>query len=135
MPGTERRKQRSQETLQAINLQLDAVKARLGAAAVWVADDDGLLLGASDTPLDSEALAAYTPLPGRLEPYPHEQMGMLAQMRVLDGHQVVLREFEVDGFPFGLGLAFEQPRDEDLGQELDLAVAGVIRILAEGARG
>ena len=135
MARQDRRKRRSRETLEAIHLQLEAVKQRLEAVSVWVADEDGLLLGAADGPLDSEALAAYTPLPGRLESYPDEQMGVIAQMHELDGHRVVLRKFEIDGLPFTVGLAFDQARDGDVAGEVDLAIAGVVRIVAEGARG
>jgi len=130
----DRRKRRSRETLEAIHLQLEAVKERLGAASVWVADEDGLLLGAADGPLDSEALAAYTPLPGRLESYPDEQMGVIAQMHELDGYQVVLREFDIEGIPFIVGLAFEQAGDDEVSGEVDVAISGIVRILAEGTR-
>jgi len=130
----ERRRHRSKEILEAIHLHLQAVKERLDAAAVWVADEDGLLLGASEAPMDGDALAAYTPIPGRLGEHPDEQMGILGQMKHLEGHHTVVREFEVDGLPLLLGLATEDPPRDDVQDELDLAIQGVIRILAEPSK-
>ena len=131
----ERRRHRSKETLEAIHLHLEAAKERLGAVAVWVADEDGLLIGSSDAPMDSDALAAYTPIPGRLGDRPAEQMDMLGQMKHLEGHHTVVREFEVDGLPLLLGVATTEPPGEAMGPELGTAIEGVVRILAEPSKG
>ncbi len=139
MSTSERRNQRSRETLKAINLQLQAVAERLEATAVWVADEDGLLLGASDTEVDSEILAAYSSLPWRLEQLPGDQMGMVALMEELQGANVTFKRFSVDGLGFTLGIARTAPDTDDetddreeVGDQSERAITGVIRILAEG---
>ncbi len=139
MSTSERRNQRSRETLKAINLQLQADAERLEATAVWVADEDGLLLGASDTEVDSEILAAYSSLPWRLEQLPGDQMGMVALMEELQGANVTFKRFSVDGLGFTLGIARTAPDTDDetddreeVGDQSERAITGVIRILAEG---
>lgn len=139
MSNSERRRQRSQQTLKAINLQLQAVAERLEATAVWVADEDGLLLGASESDMDSEVLAAYSSIPWRLEQLPGDQMGMVALMKELQGANVRFKRFEVDGVGFSLGIARTAPHTDDdtddreeVGDASTRAITGVIRILAEG---
>lgn len=139
MTPPERRQQRSLQTLKAINLQLQAVAERLDATAVWVADEDGLLLGASESDVDSEILAAYSSIPWRLEQLPGDQMGMVALMNELQGANVTFKKFSVDGVGFNLGIARTAPDTDDntddreeVGDESSRAIIGVIRILAEG---
>ena len=142
MGTSERRHQRSRQTLEAINMQLQAVAERLGATAVWVADADGLLLGASETEVDSEILAAYSSILWRLEQLPGDQMGMVALMQELKGANVAFKQFSVEGTSFTLGIARTAPDTDDdtddrqeVGDESERAITGVIRILAEGATG
>ncbi len=139
MSSDERRRDRSRETLKAINLQLQAVAEHLGATAVWVADDDGLLLGASETEVDGDILAAYSSIPWRLESLPGDQMGMLALMEELQGANVSFKKFTVDDVGFTLGIAREARHTDDdtddreeVGGQAERAISGVVRILAEG---
>ena len=130
MSDSERRQQRSRETLEAIRLQLEAVAERLGAVAVWVADEDGILLGgASDDEIDTDALAAYSTLPTKLKTNPGEQMQMIRLMQEMDGYHVHLREFAVDGLPFTMGVATRDMVANE--EETRRAITGVVRILAE----
>lgn len=139
MTPSDRRRRRSRQTLRAIHLQLQAVAERLGAVAVWVADADGLLLGASESDIEGDVLAAYSSIPRCLEALPGAQMGMVAAMDELKGTSVTFKPFEVDGQSFSLGIA-RPPRHTDddtddrgeVGDEAGRAITGVVRILAEG---
>ena len=131
MSSRDRRRNRSRETLEAIHLQLQAVAERVGAVAVWIADTDGILLGASESEMDSEALAAYSSLPWRLDTSPPEQMKMVGLMDELDGYHVTFRKFDVDGVAFSLGFATQDPVTEEAREEAGRAITGVIRILGE----
>ncbi len=59
----ERRKQRSARTADALEMALSA--AAEGLDVVLVADDSGMLVASSHTPLDLEMLAAITPIVSR----------------------------------------------------------------------
>ena len=61
----ERRKKRSTAAGEALQLALDRAAARAGLDVVVLADEDGMLVANSETPLDLGMLAAILPLVGR----------------------------------------------------------------------
>lgn len=61
----ERRKQRSGKAGDALQLALSAAAEGGGLDVVLIADDSGMLVAASHTPLDLEMLAAITPIVSR----------------------------------------------------------------------
>jgi hypothetical protein len=61
----ERRKQRSAATAEALQLALSAAANEGQLDVVLVADDFGMLVASSHTPLDLEMLAAITPIVSR----------------------------------------------------------------------
>jgi len=60
----ERRKQRSAQAGDALEMALSAAAAE-GLDVVLIADDSGMLVASSHTPLDLEMLAAITPIVSR----------------------------------------------------------------------
>lgn len=61
----ERRKQRSSSTADALELALSAAANESQLDVVLIADDFGMLVASSHTPLDLEMLAAVTPIVSR----------------------------------------------------------------------
>lgn len=61
----ERRKQRSPRAGDALQLALSAAAEGEGLDVVLIADDSGMLVASSHTPLDLEMLAAITPIVSR----------------------------------------------------------------------
>lgn len=125
----DRRQRRSDCAPDAIRFQLDAVARQLGAKALFIADPDGLLLGAAGSALDSEALAAYAPLLVRSGPEPGLQMRLLTSMHDLRGRSITVRSFELLGEPFSLGVVTDEPLRERQRLEMGRAMTGVRRIL------
>lgn len=61
----ERRKQRSTAAADALELALSSAAASGGLDVVLIADDSGMLVASSPTPLELEMLAAITPIVSR----------------------------------------------------------------------
>jgi hypothetical protein len=61
----ERRKHRASSTADALELALSSAAADSQLDVVLIADDSGMLVAASHTPLDLEMLAAITPIVSR----------------------------------------------------------------------
>jgi len=125
----DRRLRRSESAPDAIRFQLDAVARQLGAKALFIADPDGLLLGAASSGLDSEALAAYAPLLVRSGVDPAMQMRLLTGMADLKGASITVRSFDLLGEPFSLGAVTDTPLRERQRLDMDRAMTGVRRIL------
>ena len=61
----ERRQNRAKSAADALELALSAAAEAGGLDVVLIADDSGMLVAASDTPLDLDMLAAVTPIVSR----------------------------------------------------------------------
>lgn len=64
-PSFERRRNRSENAADALELALSSAARRGALDAVLIVDDEGLLVAHSDTDLPLEMLAAVTPIVGR----------------------------------------------------------------------
>lgn len=75
LPNQERRRQRSNNAAQALELALTCAARRGALDAVLVVDDQGMLVAQSDTDLDLTMLAAVTPIVGRGQALPRVRRG------------------------------------------------------------
>lgn len=82
-PTFERRRKRSENAADALELALSSAARRGALDAVLVVDDDGLIVAKSDTDLELEMLAAVTPIVGRGKAIPRvKRDGEVREMSV-----------------------------------------------------
>lgn len=74
-PNQERRRQRSNNAAEALELALTYAARRGELDAVLVVDEQGMLVAKSDTDLDLSMLAAVTPIVGRGKAVPRVRRG------------------------------------------------------------
>jgi hypothetical protein len=74
-PNQERRRQRSNNAAEALELALTCAARRGELDAVLVVDEQGMLVAKSDTDLDLTMLAAVTPIVGRGKAVPRVRRG------------------------------------------------------------
>jgi len=75
LPNQERRRRRSNNAAEALELALTSAARRGQLDAVLVVDDQGMLVAKSDTELDLTMLAAVTPIVGRGQALPRVRRG------------------------------------------------------------
>ncbi len=75
LPNQERRRHRSSNAGEALELALTSAARRGELEAVLVVDDQGMLVAKSDTRLDLTMLAAVTPIVGRGKAIPRVRRG------------------------------------------------------------
>jgi ketopantoate hydroxymethyltransferase len=88
-PLQERRVRRSQSVVDALEMALTCAASRGGCDAVLVADDKGMLVSNSNTPLDLEMLAAVTPIVARGEARASIKRGGRARELAVDSIEVL----------------------------------------------
>lgn len=75
LPNQDRRRRRSNNAAEALELALTCAARRGQLDAVLVVDDQGMLVAQSDTDLDLTMLAAVTPIVGRGQALPRVRRG------------------------------------------------------------
>ena len=125
----ERRQQRSGRQIEAIHYQLQSVARETGVQALFLADPDGLLLGAADSEHDCEVLAAYSPLIMKSAGDPDRQMKLLSRMGEVAGCSIDVRAFDLLGDRMTLGAISSGPLSDQDRMRLERAMIGVRRIL------
>lgn len=75
LPNQERRRQRSANVADALELALTHAARRGALDAMLVVDEQGMLVAKSDTDLDLSMLAAVTPIVGRGKAVPRVRRG------------------------------------------------------------
>ena len=131
----ERRRRRSNNSFEAIRLQLEHLHERLDLDALVLGDSNGLLLAGAGDRLDAEVLAAYAPLlSNRTErSRRREVLDTIRRMApALGGREIAVRSFCVDGQHLLLGIVGDG--NAQLHAALYRALTGVRRILDEQAQ-
>jgi hypothetical protein len=120
----DRRTRRSEQTDEALELQLDACAERAGLDSMLLADRDGLLLATSQPAGDqSEEIAAVLPLLARGIDFSGNLLEAAGAVR----HELAVTAFEALGTE--LFLCALGGSDREVLAEIERAKAGVTRIL------
>src|SRR5687767_5921748 len=122
MPHTERRRQRSEQVIEALSYQLSHVKEQERLLAFVLVDRDGLLVAAAPSELDAEALSAICPLIHHGDASPEELAAVLGKHRQEQFMLMPLQLQEEELFLFSVGDAVRSNR------ALQHAESGVRRI-------
>jgi hypothetical protein len=125
-PGpSERRKRRSRDTVTALHYQLAMTRSLGGLEAVVLVDDRGCLVAGAGAWPACEELAAYAPL---LED-PSKIVRRTVSARVDQlSNEAIAHGVDIDGAP---AVLCGRGGGADRGQFLELASAGIRRILSE----